>query len=225
MVGYMSEAAALEIGGNPLLARAGADYHDVGKMKKPEYFAENQNGVNPHDMMDPDVSAAIITAHTVDGIEMCEKYKLPQEIINIVGEHHGDSKAAYFYNKACKLFGAENVNELDYRYRGPRPSSKESAIVMLADSCEATVRSSESKSEEDIGKTVERIINGKIDDGQLRGSDISIVDIDVIKREFVRVLCGFYHSRIKYPGSEPHQIEDAGRVSEIPGKRGAIKIQ
>ena len=212
MVGYMSEAAAVEIGANPLLAKAGALYHDVGKLKRPEFYGENQNGANPHDYMDPDKSASIILSHTKDGFDLCERYKLPKQVKDIVREHHGDSSALYFYNKAISLYGEENVNKKDYMYAGPRPSKKESAIVMLADSCEAAVRSAEVKSEEEIVGIVERIIRSKMDDGQLSKSDISLGDVEKITAEFVRVLCGFYHTRVKYPS-----VAGAAGVAAVAG--------
>ena len=199
MVSYMAEAAAGEIGANPYLAKAGALYHDVGKLKNPEFFTENQNGMNPHDNLNPAESAVIITSHTSDGVELCERYKLPQSIIDIVQEHHGSTMVTYFYDKAVKKYGADHVQEADYRYPGSAPSSKESAIIMLADSCEAAVRSSGQKKEEEISDWVHRIIRGKYEDGQLDRSDISMKDIQRISKTFIRVLSGYYHVRIKYP--------------------------
>ena len=213
MVSYMAEAAAGEIGANPYLAKAGALYHDVGKLKNPDFFTENQNGMNPHDNLNPAESAVIITSHTTDGVELCERYKLPQSIIDIVHEHHGSTLVTYFYDKAIKKYGVEHVREADYRYSGSTPSSKESAIIMLADSCEAAVRSSGQKKEEEIADWVHRIIRSKYEDGQLDRSDISMKDIQRISKTFIRVLSGYYHVRIKYPeeaklkGGAPKTIE------------------
>ena len=213
MVSYMAEAAAGEIGANPYLAKAGALYHDVGKLKNPDFFTENQNGMNPHDNLNPAESAVIITSHTTDGVELCERYKLPQSIIDIVQEHHGSTLVTYFYDKAIKKYGVEHVREADYRYSGSTPSSKESAIIMLADSCEAAVRSSGQKKEEEIADWVHRIIRSKYEDGQLDRSDISMKDIQRISKTFIRVLSGYYHVRIKYPeeaklkGGAPKTIE------------------
>ena len=214
MVGYMAEAAAVNIGANHLLARAGAYYHDVGKLKQPFYFAENQNGNNPHDSLPPEKSASILTIHPIDGVTMCEKHKLPNRVKNIVREHHGSTLAGYFYTKAKALYGEETINEADYRYPGPKPSSKESAIVMLADSCEAAVRSADTKNEDDIKKMVERIITSKVDDNQLDQSDLCISDISSIKSEFVRVLCGYYHSRVKYRNIEENTFTSVDNTAQ-----------
>ena len=214
MVSYMAETAASEIGANPFLAKAGALYHDVGKLKSPELFTENQNGFNPHDQLPPEESGKIIVSHVADGVEICEKYKLPQQIIDIVREHHGDTTVAYFYDKAMKAYGKENVDIKDYRYPGPKPSSKESVIVMLADSCEAAVRSTGLKQEEEIAEWVHKIVKNKFNDGQLEKSNISIRDINRISKSFIRVLSGYYHSRVKYP-DETKQTEESERIENL----------
>ena len=199
MVGYMAENAAQQIGANPFITKAGAYYHDVGKLAAPEYFAENQYGHNPHDLLTPEESCRIISAHTTAGVELCEKNKLPRQVINIVREHHGDTVLAYFYSKAVKLYGEANVSKEAYRYPGPRPSSRESALVMLADSCEAAVRSSNQKDEAIITDWVHKIIRSKIDDGQLRQCTINMQDLNLIEQSYIRVLTAFYHTRISYP--------------------------
>jgi putative nucleotidyltransferase with HDIG domain len=199
MVGYMAEAAAITIGANPFVTKTGAYYHDVGKLIAPGYFSENQNGVNPHDFMEPRDSCRIIISHAKEGVALCEKNKLPARVISIVREHHGNTVMAYFYQKAVMTYSECNVNKDDYRYPGPRPSSRESALVMMADSCEAAVRSMEQKEEKQIVECVKRIIRSKIEDGQLESCMISMNDVYRIENTFVRVLMSFYHTRIKYP--------------------------
>ena len=199
MVGYMAETAALAIGANPFVAKAGAYYHDVGKLMSPNYFSENQYGVNPHDELEPEESARIIISHANAGVVLCEKGKLPKRVIEIVREHHGDTIAVYFYNKAVKIHGEANVSKDDYRYSGPRPSSREAALVMMADSCEAAVRSSDQKDEAQIAEWVRKIIRSKIEDGQLESCMINMRDIQLIEHSYIRVLTGFYHTRVKYP--------------------------
>ena len=199
MVGYMAETAALAIGANPFIAKAGAYYHDVGKLMSPNFFSENQYGANPHDELEPGESARIIISHTSAGVELCEKGKLPRRVIDIVREHHGDTLAIYFYNKAVKLHGEANVPKDVYMYPGPRPSSREAALVMMADSCEAAVRSSEQKEEAQIAEWVRKIIRSKIEDRQLESCMINMRDIQLIEQSYIRVLTGFYHTRVKYP--------------------------
>ena len=205
MVGYMAETAALAIGANPFIAKAGAYYHDVGKLASPSYYAENQYGVNPHDQTEPEESARIIISHTRAGVELCEKSKLPKQVVNIVREHHGDTVLAFFYNKAIKQRGEENVLAEAFRYPGPRPGSREAALVMIADSCEAAVRSSEHKDEAKIAEWVRKIIQSKAEDGQLEFCMISMRDMQIIEQNYVRVLTGFYHTRVQYP-DDPMQI-------------------
>ena len=199
MVGYMAETAALEIGANPFISKTGAYYHDVGKLISPDYFSENQYGANPHDLLEPEDSSRIIISHANAGVELCEKSKLPKRIVNIAREHHGDTLVVYFYNKAVKLRGEANVPIEAYRYPGPRPTSREAALVMLADSCEAAVRSSDQKDEAQITEWVHKIIRSKIDDGQLESCMISMRDIQLIEQSYIRVLTGFYHTRVRYP--------------------------
>jgi putative nucleotidyltransferase with HDIG domain len=217
MVGYMAETAAFSIGANHFIAKTGAYYHDVGKLTAPSNFAENQYGVNPHDQFDPEESSRIIISHTTAGVELCEKAKLPQRIIDIVREHHGDTAVAYFYNKAVKLRGEGAVSYDDFKYPGPRPSSREAALVMLADSCEAAVRSSVNKDEATIAQWVQKIIRSKINDGQLDYCMISMRDIQMIEQCYIRVLTGYYHTRIQYPDDirQPY-ILPPGASDQLP---------
>ncbi|MBR4081565.1 MAG: HDIG domain-containing protein [Clostridia bacterium] len=202
IVANLSEAAAEKIGANPLLARAGAYFHDVGKLKRPLYFKENQMGENPHDRTDPYVSAAIVTSHTRDGLLLAQKYRLPPEIQQIIVQHHGDTPVMFFYHKALQMADGRPVDIADFRYDGERPSMKESAIIMLADTIEAAVRAMPDPTPQAIERFIERLVRGKIEDGQLSNSPLSLRDIDGIAEAFVTVLNGVFHERIEYPTVE-----------------------
>lgn len=199
IVANLSEAAAEKIGANPLLARTGAYFHDIGKLKRPLYFKENQMGENPHDRTDPYVSAAIITTHTRDGLQLAQKYHLPPEIQQIIVEHHGDTPVMFFYHKALQQADGKPVDIADFRYDGNLPSSKESAIVMLADTIEAAVRSMPDPTPQAIERFIERLVRGKLEDGQLSNSPLTLHDIDGICEAFATVLNGVFHERIEYP--------------------------
>lgn len=210
IVANLSEAAAEKIGANPLLARTGAYFHDIGKLKRPLYFKENQRGENPHDRTDAYVSAAIVTAHTSDGLALAQKYHLPPEIQRIIAEHHGDTPVMYFYHKALQQADGKPVDIKDFRYDGSRPTTKESAIVMLADTIEAAVRSMPDPTPQAIQRFIERLVRGKIEDGQLSHSPLSLQDIDGICEAFSAVLSGVFHERIEYPNV---QVAPAGAVT------------
>ncbi len=201
IVANLSEAAAERIGANPLLARTGAYFHDVGKLKRPLYFKENQMGENPHDHTDPYVSAAIVTTHTRDGLQLAQKYRLPMEIQRIIVEHHGDTPVMFFYHKALQQANGKPVDIADFRYDGTRPTSKESAIVMLADTIEAAVRSMPDPTPQAIERFIERLVRGKLEDGQLSNSPLTLRDIDGICEAFAKVLNGVFHERIEYPST------------------------
>ena len=202
IVANLAEAAAEEIGANPLLTRAGAYFHDVGKLKRPQYFKENQINENPLNETDPYVSAAIVTAHTRDGYQLAQKYRLPIEIQQIILEHHGDTPVMYFYHKALQMADGKPVDIADFRYDGPRPQSREAAIVMLADTSEAAVRSMSDPSPQAIRDNIERLVRGKLEDGQLSESPLTLKDIDGICSAFSKVLNGVFHERIEYPSTE-----------------------
>ena len=200
IVANLAEAAAGEIGANGLLARVGAYYHDIGKIMRPMYFTENQMGDNPHDRTDPRVSTAIITAHPKDGVQLLRESRIPEEIKNIVLTHHGNSPVIYFYNKSLTENGEADVD--DFRYPGPRPTTREEAIVMLADTVEAAARSIPNADKESIRELIEKLVNQKVNDGQLDDCDISLRDISRIISAFVTVLSGAFHERIEYPKVE-----------------------
>ncbi|MCX7694551.1 MAG: HDIG domain-containing protein [Caloramator sp.] len=198
LVGNLAEAAANEIGANALLARVGAYYHDIGKIKRPYFFKENQiTNDNPHDKVTPKLSVSIITSHIRDGLELAQKNKLPTAIQDIIMQHHGTTLVKYFYVQA--LNEGENIVEENFRYEGPKPNSKESGIIMLADSVEAAVRSLNSPTVDDIKNMVEKIINEKLFDNQLSDCPLTFKDIEKIKEVFIKVLLGIFHTRIEYP--------------------------
>ncbi|SHI88480.1 HD family phosphohydrolase [Lutispora thermophila] len=200
LVGNLSEAAAEEVGANALLCRAGSYYHDIGKLKRPYFFKENQlTQDNPHDKISPNLSASIIISHVKDGVEIAKKSKLPSKVIDIISQHHGNTLVAYFYHKALKAKGEEAVEEEKFRYPLLKPQSKEAAIVMLADSVEAFIRSLSEPTKEDVEKGVRKIVFDKINDNQLSECNLTLKDIENIINAFVKVLEGIFHERIEYP--------------------------
>lgn len=199
MVATLAEAAAEAIGANALLAKAGGLFHDIGKIKNPQAFIENQvNGINIHDKLPPEKSAAILRAHVEYGEELGKKYGLPAKVIDIIKEHHGTTLMNYFYHKAQELHGSEKVDDKEFRYPGPKPQFKEAGIVMLADTIEAAVRAAKDKNV-DTDKLIHKLIMEKVEDGQLNQSGLSLRDIATIERVFKTVLAGAYHNRIEYP--------------------------
>ncbi|MFV0315036.1 MAG: HD family phosphohydrolase [Anaerotignum sp.] len=212
IVANLAETAVYEIGGNTALARAGAYYHDVGKLKDPMYFAENQSGQNLHDNLEPKESARIITQHTQAGVTLGEEYGIPKVVLNFMREHQGTCLIKYFYYTALKTYGAENVVEADYRYGGPIPSSRESAVVMLADTVEAAIRSmlGSGKTFDEVEDVIKGLIKDKLDDGQLDNSGLAIHELKTIRKAFLKVFHGMYHERVSYPKKE--EIEAASRI-------------
>jgi len=204
MVGNLSEAAAEAVGANGLLCRVGSFYHDVGKTKRPLYFIENQNGgENPHDKLDPKVSASIIIAHARDGAEMLKAYKLPKPIRDIAEQHHGTSFLKFFYYKAVKE-AKDNGEECpytedDFRYPGPKAQSKEAAIIGIADAVEAAVRSLNHPTVEQIEELIAKIIKGRLDDGQLSECDLTLRELDKVAVSLKETVIGTFHQRIEYP--------------------------
>lgn len=201
MVGNLSEAAADKIGADSLLVRVGSYYHDIGKLYKPYYFKENQFSMsNPHDLLSPDESARIILGHVTEGLKMAKEYKLPSELCDFIDEHHGTTIVAYFYYKANEDDSSVNIE--NYRYYGRKPQSKETALVMLADSVEAAVRSIKEPTNESIEEMVTKVVKGKINDSQLDECDITNKDINIIIKTFINILIGIYHDRVEYPNME-----------------------
>lgn len=210
MVSNLCEAAAEAIGADPILARVGALYHDIGKLKRPLFFVENQSYFlieNPHNKFTPRISKMIITAHPKDGIEIAKEYHLPQVIQNFILQHHGEGLASYFYNQAVKEEGVENVKEEQFRYTGPKPNTKETAILMIADAVESAVRSLKNPTPEEIEGMINKIIVERLNDGQLSDSPLTLKDIKTIASTFSRILRGMQHNRIKYQENLAEELQ------------------
>lgn len=197
MVAQLAENACKEIGANALLARVGSYYHDIGKMEHPEYFTENNiDSANKHTDLNPSLSVSVIKSHIKLGVEKAHQIRLPSQVIDIIAEHHGNSVITYFYNKAKEK--DDNVSPEDYSYPGTPPASKESAVVMLADVCEAACKSLEKPTAQRLEKFIQELINGKIESGQLDNSALTFGELTKIRDTFVRILAAYYHGRIKY---------------------------
>ncbi|MGI5850016.1 MAG: HD family phosphohydrolase [Christensenellales bacterium] len=196
----LAEAGADAVGANALLCRVGAYYHDVGKLKSPKYYNENQKGENPHDMLDPRESAKIITSHLTHGLELAHKHKLPGDVQRIMVQHHGDSFVPYFLHKAKEA--GMDIDDALFKYQGSRPSTKESAVVMLADCVEAAVRSLDEPDKEQVRDMINSLIRSKYNEGQLDECPLSRRDLNVLAKAFLNVFDGAFHDRIKYPGQE-----------------------
>ena len=203
-VGQLAEDACRAVGANPLLARIGALYHDIGKLAAPEYFVENQQGNNPHDRLRPYQSAKIITSHVTYGARLAKEIGLPQKIADFIPQHHGTRTLHYFLRKAqAQAKPNEKIDEADFRYPGPKPQFKEAAIMMLADSCEAAARSLARPDPENIRAIVVKIVDAIISDGQLDECDITLQELTTIREAMISALTAIYHARIDYPGFNP----------------------
>lgn len=219
MVSTLCEAAAEAIGANPILARVGAFYHDIGKLKRPLFFVENQSYFsieNPHNTLNPRLSKMVITAHPKDGVDLAKEYGLPGIINDFILQHHGEGIAKYFYNQAVQEEGAENVKEEQFRYTGPKPNRKETAILMLADAVESAVRAMKGATVDQIENIIDKIIVERLNDGQLADSPLTLKDLKVIASTFSRILRGMQHNRIKY--QENIAEEFAKNKIEMPNK-------
>jgi putative nucleotidyltransferase with HDIG domain len=200
LVGNLAETAAGYIDADPVTVRVGAYYHDIGKIKRPYFFVENQVvNENPHDKIAPSLSTLIVTSHIKDGVDLCQEYRLPQVIIDIVKQHHGTMLVSYFYKRATENEHSECIIEADFRYEGPRPQSKEAALIMLADACEAAVRSIGKPNKNRIEATVRKIIRERLHDGQLDECNVTLRDLNTIGDVFIKVLSSMFHTRIEYP--------------------------
>jgi cyclic-di-AMP phosphodiesterase PgpH len=196
------EAACNRIDANGLLGRVGCYYHDVGKIKNPQYFVENQaRGNNPHDRLQPYQSAQIIKAHVLDGLALAREAGLPEAVANFIPEHHGTTEITYFFDRAKKYGDGAAARPEDYRYPGPKPRSAETAITMLADSVEAALRVLEDLTPEKIDEAIGHIVRNKLNAGQLDDAPLTLRQLDQVKQEFVRSITGMYHNRIDYPES------------------------
>lgn len=224
VVGTMVEAAAFEIGANPLLAKVCGYYHDIGKIKKPLYFIENQeDGINRHDKLAPSMSSLILIAHVKDGMEMGRENKLGQAIIDTIEQHHGTSLIQYFYEKAKRQKGEQAVKIEDYRYPGPRPQTREAGLVMLADVLEAASRTLENPTPSRIQKLVQDLINKIFSDGQLDNCELTLKDLHNIARSFNKILTGIHHHRIEY--SETAAMNGGNRKNGSTDRKQTKKVQ
>ncbi len=215
MVANLCEGAAEAIGGNPILARVGAFYHDIGKLERPLFFIENQSYFdieNPHVQLNPRLSKMVITSHTKDGVKLAKEHGLPQSVINFIQQHHGESLAGHFYQQAIKEEGKDAVSEEQFRYPGPKPNTKETAILMLADAVESAVRSLKNPAPEEIENMISKIITERLNDGQLSDSPLTLKDIKLIAATFNRILRGMQHDRIKYQENIINEFEAKNKI-------------
>ena len=220
LVGNLAEAAADAIAADPLLVRVASYYHDIGKLRRPYFFIENQHpGENPHDKLQPAVSAMIITSHVTEGGQMLRQEKFPQEIIDLVEQHHGTGFLSFFYHKALEQAeDKDKIKKDDFRYKGPKPQTREAGLVLLADSVQAAVQSLNGvPSKEQMAQVVEDIIKGKIEDGQLQQCPLTFKDLQLISQSFLTVLGGMYHQRIAYPALDKEEKNHADLLIHQPG--------
>jgi putative nucleotidyltransferase with HDIG domain len=213
LVANIAEVAAEDVGGNPVLARVCAYYHDIGKIIRPYFFKENQIGNdNPHDKISPNLSALVIISHVKDGLELAKEYKVPKTIQDTIAQHHGTTLVKYFYiTMKNSSENPEEINEENFKYPGPIPSTKENAIIMLADSVEASVRSIANPTKGKIEEMVNNIIKARLNEGQLDNCDLTLKDLNNIRKSFLKTLNGIYHHRIEYP-------MDKSQIKKIKGK-------
>lgn len=212
IVGNLAESAADNIGADSLLARVGAYYHDIGKIKRPYFFSDNQfGGENPHDKLTANLSALIINSHVKDGVELARENRIPEPIVDIIKQHHGTNLISYFYQRALNDSKHDSVEESDFRYDGPKPQSKEAAIIMLADITEAALRSKNfnRSNHKRIEGMVRELIKDKLNERQLDESELSLKDLNIIAESFVKVLTGIYHQRVDYPENVLKEIKRA----------------
>lgn len=210
LVGNLAEAAAESIGANSLLVRVAAYYHDVGKMRRPYFFVENQIGQeNPHEKLAPTLSTLIITSHVRDGVDLARDYRLPRAVIELIEQHHGTDLVRYFYARATESENShrDRLRETDFRYAGPRPQTKEAAVLMLADSVEAASRAINKPTPARLESLIERMIKDRLDDGQFGDCNITIKELRLLSTAFARVLSGLFHTRIEYPEKVMTELE------------------
>jgi putative nucleotidyltransferase with HDIG domain len=203
VMGNLSEQAAKDIDANQILTRVGCYYHDIGKVVKPDYFVENQLDSNKHEELNPSLSAKMIISHVRFGVQLAEKYRLPKEIIEFIPMHHGTTLVSYFFSKAkSEDMNADDIHDFIYRYPGPKPRTKETGIVMLADSVEAACRAIEDPTPAKIETQIDEIIKDRFLEGELDECPLTLRDLLIIKQSFLRTLVGIHHHRLKYPDDD-----------------------
>jgi hypothetical protein len=223
MVAALAEAAAIEIKADALLAKIGGYYHDIGKLKRPSYFSENQKNKNQHDQLTPYMSSLILVGHIRDGADLGREFGIPERVISFIAQHHGTTLISYFYEQAKTDTDGQEVNQERFRYPGPKPQSKEAAVVMLADSVEAAARTLPQHTHARIEALVKKIVENKLtDENQLDESDLTLKDIEKIEQTFVKVIGSMYHGRVDYPGKLSNQTKGGadGSTSKQPAKEG-----
>jgi hypothetical protein len=222
-VGTLAEEAAKAIGANSLFCRVAAAYHDVGKVKKPEYFVENQRGTNPHDRLAPSMSALIIASHVKEGVRLARQARVPEQIVDIIPQHHGTRLMSYFYEKAKREAGpfSREPNPDDYRYPGPKPRTREAAIFMLADGIEAAARTVNDPTPNRLREVIRKVANAIVLDGQFEECDLTFADLEKIEAALLRTLTSMYHHRVEYPGFDFGRGRTDGRAAEGRGGRGS----
>jgi putative nucleotidyltransferase with HDIG domain len=218
MVATLAESACNEIGANALLARVGSYYHDIGKLEQPEYFVENQTEGNKHDDINPSLSVSVIKSHVKKGVEKAKQLRLPKEVEDIIAEHHGNSVIKYFYYKAKQQDEGETTEEYTYSYTGDSPSSKEAAVVMLADTVEAACRTLQKPSVPRLEKFIRELIMDKVENHLLDKCQLKFSDLDAIQDAFVNILAGYYHTRLEYPNQKNNEDENTEVNSEESSK-------
>jgi cyclic-di-AMP phosphodiesterase PgpH len=217
IVSNMAERAAEAIGADPLLVRVGSYYHDIGKLNRPYFFAENQfDGDNPHDALDAHTSADIIIGHVTEGVALADKYGLPERIKDFVREHHGTTLVSYFYRVAVNASDDGNVDEDRFRYPGPRPQSRETAIVMLADGIEASIRARRPADSDATERVIRQITNDRLVSGQLDECDLTLKDLDRIRQAFTEVIQSVFQPRIQYPNRVRRRTPERPSAEEVP---------
>jgi putative nucleotidyltransferase with HDIG domain len=215
LLGNLVDSIAAEIGADPLKARVMAYYHDIGKIFKPEYYAENQeSGFNKHEKITPQMSRTILLSHVKDGVELAREEKLPELVLDAIRQHHGTTVMAYFYQKALDTDSHSSVNKDDFRYPGPRPTSKEAATLMLADTVEPACRSLKAPTPTNIRNMVVKLIDGRTQEGELDDSGLTLNDVARIKEKFITILTGIYHKRIAYPGQEKGEDKESEALAK-----------
>ncbi|HKK70511.1 MAG TPA: HDIG domain-containing protein [Candidatus Krumholzibacteria bacterium] len=226
VVGTLAEAGARAIGANSLLTRVGANFHDIGKMLKPRYFAENQGPENLHDELTPQMSALVIASHVKEGIELGRQWGLPPSVLAFIPEHHGTSVMQFFYKKALEREDGGAIKVDDFRYPGPKPQTRETAILMLADGCEASVRSLRRPTASRVREMVRKIFDQKLAEGELDECGLTVSELAGVRNAFIPILVGIHHQRVAYPGQREHEEkkEQESREARSRSRRGAAPV-
>jgi putative nucleotidyltransferase with HDIG domain len=226
VVGTLAESGSRAINANSLLTRVGANFHDIGKMLKPRYFAENQGQTNPHDELTPQMSALVIASHVKEGIELGRRWGIPSSVLAFIPEHHGTSVMQYFYKKALELDDGRTIKVDDFRYPGPKPQTRETAILMLADGAEAAVRSLRRPTASRTREMVRKIFDSKMAEGELEECGLTLRELATVREAFIPILVGIHHQRVQYPGQKEHEAkkEKESREARARARRSGPSV-